>query len=101
MNDQEFRLVLRAQRQITREAAMRSFLIAGVLFCAGLRLLGIELQFLYLLLFIVAFISLVLTSDMFASIGLVLKKDLVKVIETHIHANPEMLARYSSLRNKL
>lgn len=100
MNEQDFRLVLRAQRQIAREAGLRSFLIAGVLFCAGLRLLGIDLQFLYLLLFIVVFISLILTSDMFASIGLVSKKDLVKVIENHIHTDPEVLARYSSLRNK-
>lgn len=100
MNEQDFRLVMRAQRQIARESAIRSFLIAGVLFCAMLRLLGIDLQFLYLVLFIVLLVSLILTSDMFASIGLVSKKDLVKVIENHIHANPEVLERYSGVRNK-
>lgn len=100
MNEQDFRLLLRAQRQIAREASMRSFLIAGVLFCAVLRLLGIDPQFLYVLLFVVVMVSLILTSDMFASIGLVSKKDLVRVIETHIHADPEVLARYSEARSK-
>ena len=100
MDEQDFRLVLRAQRQIAREAGLRSFLIAGVLLCAGLRVLGIDLQILYMLLFIILFVSLILTSDMFASIGLVSKRDLVKVIENHIHANPDVLARYSSVRSK-
>ncbi len=101
MNEQDFRLVMRAHRQIARESAMRSFLFAGVLFCAVLRFLGIDLQILYVLLFIIMFVSLILTSDMFASIGLVSKKDLLKVIENHIHTNPEVLAHYSSMRNKL
>lgn len=100
MNEQDFRLVIRARRQIAHETALRSFLIAGVLFCAGLRLLGIDPQFLYILLFVVGLIALILSSDMFASIGLVSKKDLVGVIESHIHADPEVLARYSSVRNK-
>jgi len=100
MDEQDLRLVLRAQRQIARESSLRSFLLTGVLFCAGLRFLNVDMPFLYLLLFIVLLISLVLTSDMFASIGLVSKKDLIKLIETHIHTDPEVLARYSSARSK-
>jgi len=100
MNEQDFRLVLRAQRQIARESALRSFLVTGVLFCAVLRLLDINLPFVYLFLFTGLFIALILSSDMFASIGLVSKKDLIKVIESHIHADPEVLARYSSIRSK-
>ena len=100
MNESDFNLVLRAKRQIHREAAIRSFLIAGVCVAAGLRLLGIELPFIYPLLFIILFISLVLNSDVIANFGLVTKRDLVNVIERHIHNDPEVLTRYSELKNR-
>ena len=100
MNESDFNLVLRAKRQINRETAIRSFLIAGVCVAAGLRLLGIELPFIYPLLFIILFISLVLNSDVIANFGLVTKRDLVNVIERHIHNDPEVLTRYSELKNR-
>lgn len=100
MNERDFRLLMRARRQIARETAMRSFLLAGLVFCTVLRLLSVDLPFLYLSLFVLLFIALVLTSDMFASIGLVSKKDLVQLIENQIHSDPEVLSRYSSLRSK-
>ena len=100
MNENDFNLVLRAKRQIHRESAIRSFLIAGVCVAAGLRLLGIELPFIYPLLFIILFISLVLNSDVIANFGLVTKRDLVNVIERHIHNDPEVLTRYAELKNR-
>ena len=100
MNDQDFRLIIRAKRQIARESALKSFLVFGVFFCAALRMLDLELPFLYRVVFVMLFISLVLTSDLFANIGLVSKKDLVKVIENHIHSDPEVLTRYCSARSK-
>ena len=35
MNEEDFQLVLRAKRQIQREAALRSFLLAGVAVAAA------------------------------------------------------------------
>jgi len=100
MNENDFNLVLRAKRQIHRESAIRSFLLAGVCVTAGLQLFGINLPFIYPLLFLILFISLVLNSDVIANFGLVTKRDLVKVIEQHIHNDPEVLARYAELKNR-
>ena len=101
MNERDFQLVMRAKRQIQRETALRSFLIFGLFFCAVLRMVGIELPFVYLLLFVMLFVSLVLSSDFIANFGMVSKKDLVGVIEKHIHSNPEVLTRYSNTRSKV
>lgn len=100
MNERDFQLVLRAKRQIDREAAMRSFFFVGICFVAGLRLLGLEVSFLYPLLFVVLFVSLVLNSDFIANFGLVSKRDLVKLIEQHIHNDPDTLTRYSELKSR-
>lgn len=100
MNDRDFRLVMRAKRQIQREAAMRSFLLIGLVFCAVLRMMEVELPVLYRVLFAMVLIALVLSSDLFASIGLVSKKDLVAVIEKHIHSDPEALSQYVNARSK-
>ncbi|MFZ8956187.1 MAG: hypothetical protein ACO2ZE_03970 [Pseudohongiellaceae bacterium] len=86
MNEDDFQLVLRAKRQIQREAA--------------LRFADIDLPFMYPLLFTVLFISLVLNSDVIANMGLVTRKDLIAVIERHIHNDPGSLARYSQLKNR-
>jgi len=96
MNERDFKLIMRAKRQIHREAALRSFLIFGLLFAAALRFLGVELPFLYMMLFVCLFISLIFSSDLIANFGLVSKDDLIKVIEKHIHNDPEMLTRYSN-----
>jgi len=45
MNENDFNLLLRAKRQIHRESAIRSFLLAGVCVTAGLKLFGIDLPF--------------------------------------------------------
>lgn len=100
MNDRDIKLLLRAKRQISRETAVRSFLIFGLVFSAALRFLGVELPSLYILLFVFLFVSLILSSDFVANFGLVSKQDLVNVIEKHIHNDPEVLQRYSSARNK-
>ena len=100
MNEQDYQLILRAKRQLKREASMRSFFFVGICFVAGLRLLGFEASDLYPLLFVVLFVSLILNSDFIANFGLVSKRDLVSLIERHIHNNPEELTRYSSLKSK-
>lgn len=100
MNERDFQLIVRAKRQIHREAALRSFLIFGLLFSAALRFLGVELPFLYMMLFIFLVISLIFSSDLIANFGLVSKDDLIKVIEKHIHNDPEMLTRYSNSMNR-
>ncbi len=100
MNERDFQLVLRAKRQIDREAAMRSFFFVGICFVAVLRFLGFDVGFLYPLLFIVLFVSLVLNSDFIANFGLVSKRDLVKLIEHHIHNDPETLTRYSEVKSR-
>ena len=100
MNERDFQLVRRAKRQIEREAAIRSFLWVGLIFCAVLRMLGFELQIMYLFLFVILFVSLVINSEVIASFGMVSKKDLVNVIEKHIHNDPETLTRYAGLDNK-
>jgi len=100
MNEQDFQLVRRAKRQIEREASLRSFLWVGLIFCAVLRMLGIEIQLMYLLLFVILFVSLVINSEVIASFGMVSKKDLVNVIEKHIHNDPKVLTRYAGLDNK-
>lgn len=95
--------MLRAKRQIQREAALRSFLVAGVAgvaVAAALRFADIDLPFMYPLLFTVLFVSLVLNSDVIANMGLVTRKDLIAVIERHIHNDPGSLARYSQLKNR-
>ena len=83
-----------------REAALRSFLVAGVAVAAALRFADIDLPFMYPLLFTVLFVSLVLNSDVIANMGLVTRKDLIAVIERHIHNDPGSLARYSQLKNR-
>lgn len=101
MNERDFQLIMRAKRQIHREAALRSFLIFGLLFAAALRFLGFELPFLYLMLFVSLFISLIFSSDLIANFGLVSKDDLVKVLEKHIHNDPEMLTRYANTMSRV
>ncbi|MDD9891585.1 MAG: hypothetical protein OXU30_14760 [Gammaproteobacteria bacterium] len=100
MNERDFQLVRRTKRQIEREAALRSFLWVGLIFCTVLRMLGFELQIMYLFLFVILFVSLVINSEVIASFGMVSKKDLVNVIEKHIHNDPETLTRYAGLDNK-
>lgn len=100
MDEQDFHILLRAKRQIKREAALRSFLFAGLLVAASLRLFGIDVSFLYPMLFILLFVSLVMNSDVIANVGLVTKKDLVKLIERQIHNDPDILARYVNKRDK-
>ena len=100
MNEDDFQLVLRAKRQIQRESALRSFLVAGVAVASALRFANIDLPFMYPLLFTVLFVSLVLNSDVIANMGLVTRKDLIAVIERHIHSDPGSLARYSQLKNR-
>lgn len=101
MNERDFQLVLRAKRQINREGALRSMLIFGLLFSAALRFLGVELPFLYLMMFIFLLISLILSSDLIANIGQVSKADLIEVIEKQLHSDPEMLTRYLNTRTKV
>ena len=62
-------------------------------------MLGFELMLMYMLLFVILFVSLVLNSEVIASFGMVSKKDLVNVIEQHIHNDPKALTRYASLDN--
>jgi hypothetical protein len=100
MDERDFHLLMRAKRQIRRESSLRSFLLAGLIVTACLRLMGLELSFLYPLLFVILFVSLILNSDLIANFGLVTKSDLVKLIERHIHSDPEALARYASSKNK-
>jgi hypothetical protein len=100
MDERDFHLLMRAKRQIKRESSLRSFLLAGLIVTAGLRLMGLEMSFLYPLLFVILFVSLILNSDLIANFGLVTKSDLVKLIERHIHSDPEALARYASSKNK-
>lgn len=101
MNERDFHLVIRAKRQIHRETALRSMLIFGLLFSAALRFLGVELPFLYLMLFVFLLISLILSSDLIANFGLVSKGDLIEVIEKQLHSDPEMLTRYSNSRSRV
>ncbi|MEQ8409789.1 MAG: hypothetical protein RKH07_16090 [Gammaproteobacteria bacterium] len=101
MDERDFHLLVRAKRQIHREAKLRSFLIFGVCFTACLRLLGFELPFLYLALFVLLLIALVLNSDLIANFGMVSKKDLVAVIERHIHSDPEAITRYVNAKSRV
>ncbi|GJM12816.1 MAG: hypothetical protein DHS20C12_12190 [Pseudohongiella sp.] len=96
MSERDFQMVMRAKRQIQREAAMRSMLIFGLLFSAALRLLGLELPFLYLMMFVFLLVALILSSDLIANFGLVSKGDLIQLIEKQLHNDPEMLTRYLS-----
>lgn len=100
MNDRDFNLVMRAKRQIRREASWRSFLLIGLIFAAVLRLLGYQFPLLYGLIFVLFLVSLVLSSDLIANIGTVSKKDLLSIIESHIHSDPDMLSRYAQAREK-
>ena len=100
MNENNSNLVLRAKRQAHRESAIRSFLLAGVCVTAGLQLFGIDLPFIHTLLFLILFISLVLNSDVIANFGLVTKRDLVKVIDQHIHNDPKVLTRYTEVKKR-
>ena len=100
MNESDFNLVTRAKRQIEREAALRSFLWVGLMFSAVLRMLGIEMPYLYLLLFVILFVSLVLNSEVIASFGMVSKKDLVRVIEKYIHNDPTELVKYAASKQE-
>lgn len=100
MDERDFHLLMRAKRQIKRESSLRSFLLAGLIVTACLRVLGFELSFLYPLLFVILFVSLVLNSDLIANFGLVTKSDLVNLIERQIHSDPDALARYASNKSK-
>lgn len=100
MNERDFHLLMRAKRQIRREASWRSFLLFGVAFAAVLRLFGIELPVLYLLLFVLFLISLVLTSDLLINIGTVSKKDLVNLLESQLHNDPDALSRYAQAKER-
>ena len=100
MDERDFHLLLRAKRQIRRESSLRSFLLAGLLVAAALRVFGVDVTFLYPLLFVILFVSLILNSDLIANFGLVTKLDLVNLIERQIHNDPDVLTRYSSLRNR-
>jgi len=100
MNERDFHLVMRAKRQIRRETKLRSMLIFGLLFSAALRFLGVELPFLYLMLFVFLLISLIFSSDLIANFGLVSKGDLIKVIEKQLHSDPEMLTRYLNTKSR-
>ena len=100
MNERDLHLILRAKRQIRRESSIRSFLIVGICFAAVLRLLNIELPFLYPLLFVILFVSLAVNSDFIANFGLVSKHDLVKLIERNINSDPETLSRYANLKGR-
>ena len=64
------------------------------------KFLGMELPFLYLGLFVILFVSLVLSSDLIADIGAVSKRDLIDIIEKQFHNDPALLARYSSARSR-
>ena len=100
MDEHDFQLILRAKRQIRREKSIRSFLVVGLCFAAGLRLLGLELPNLYPLLFVLLFVALVLNSDLIANFGMVSKKDLIAVIERHIHNDPDVLSRYADSKSR-
>jgi hypothetical protein len=100
MNERDFHLVLRAKRQIHREITLRSMLIFGLLFSAMLRFLGVDIPFLYLMLFVFLLISLIFSSDLIANFGLVSKGDLITVIERQLHSDPEMLTRYLDIKNR-
>lgn len=100
MNERDFRLLMRAKRQIDREASWRSFLWVGLIVAACLRMFGVELPYLYLSLFSLLFVLLIISSDLLTSVGSVSKKDLVSLIERHIHSDPEVLTRYASSRSR-
>lgn len=101
MTENDLQLLLRAKNQIKREAMWRSFLIVGVVFAALLRLFGLDLPYLYFLLFVLFFISLLLTSDLLLNIGTVTKRDLVSLIEHTIHSDPAILTKYADLKDKI
>lgn len=101
MNERDFQIVMRAKRQIQRETALRSMLIFGLLFSAALRFLGVELPFLYLMMFVFLLIALIFSSDLIANFGLVSKGDLIEVIEKQLHSDPEMLTRYLNSKIKI
>ena len=100
MNERDFHLIMRAKQQIQREASWRSFLLFGLAFAAVLRLFGIELPVLYLLLFVLFLISLILTSDLLVNIGTVSKKDLVGLLESQLHSDPDALSRYAQAKER-
>ncbi len=100
MNERDFELILRAKKQVESERNMRSFLIVGLVFCASLRLVGFELPYLYLLMFMILFASLIFFSELIANFGRVSKTDLIELIEQHIHQNPESLTLYAEIKNK-
>lgn len=75
-------------------------LVFGLLLSAALRFLGIDIPFLYLMLFVFLLISLIFSSDLIANFGLVSKGDLITVIERQLHSDPEMLTRYLDTKNR-
>jgi hypothetical protein len=75
-------------------------LVFGLLLSAALRFLGIDIPFLYLMLFVFLLISLIFSSDLIANFGLVSKGDLITVIERQLHSDPEMLTRYLDIKNR-
>lgn len=100
MTESDLQLLLRAKNQIARESTWRSFLIVGIVFAAVLRLAGLDLPYLYFLLFVLFFVSLLLTSDLLFNIGTVTKRDLVGLIENTIHNDPTILTKYADLKDK-
>jgi len=100
MTESDLQLLLRAKHQINREATWRSFLVVGIVVAALLKLVGLDMPYLYFLLFVLFFISLLLTSDLLLNIGTVTKRDLVTMIETTIHNDPAILTKYADLKDK-
>jgi hypothetical protein len=100
MTDSDLQLLLRAKNQIKREATWRSFLVVGIVFAALLRLFGLDLPYLNLVLFVLFFLSLLLSSDLLINIGTVTKRDLVNLIESTIHNDPIILTKYADLKDK-
>ena len=98
MTEKDFKILMRAKQQIEREAALRSFIWIGLVFAAVLRMLEVDIEILIRVMFSIILIALVLSSDLLVNIGTISKKDLVKVIERHIHSDPEVLTRYSATR---
>jgi hypothetical protein len=100
MTESDLQLLLRAKNQIRREATWRSFLVVGIVFAALLKLIGVDLPYLYFLLFVLFFVSLLLTSDLLLNIGTVTKRDLVVLIENTINTDPVILTKYADLKDR-
>ena len=67
---------------------------------AVLRFLGVELPFVYLMLFVFLLISLIFSSDLIANFGSPSKGVLIKVIEKQLHSDPKMLTHSLDTKNR-